>query len=68
MLILVKDTSIRIETITLDLTTPSYTSGVTAALELDFFDTVDITNEQPGGSTIQKKLQVQGIAHTITPN
>ena len=63
-----KDTSIRIETITLDLTTPSYTAGVTAALSLDFFDTVDITNEQPGGSTIQKKLQVQGIAHNITPN
>jgi hypothetical protein len=63
-----KDTSIRIETITLDLTTPNYASGVTAALNLDFFDTVDITNEQPGGSTIQKKLQVQGIAHNITPN
>ena len=63
-----KDTSIRIETITLDLTTPNYTAGVTAALDLDFFDTVDITNEQPGGSTIQKKLQVQGIAHNITPN
>jgi hypothetical protein len=63
-----KETSIRIETITLDLVTPSYTAGVTAALSLDFFDTVDITNEQPGGSTIQKKLQVQGIAHDITPN
>jgi hypothetical protein len=48
--------------------TPNYTAGVTAALSLDFFDTVDITNEQPGGSTIQKKLQVQGIAHNITPN
>jgi hypothetical protein len=63
-----KETSIRIETITLDLMTPSYSAGVTAALSLDFFDTVDITNEQPGGSTIQKKLQVQGIAHNITPN
>jgi hypothetical protein len=63
-----KETSIRIETITLDLVTPNYTAGVTAALSLDFFDTVDITNEQPGGSTIQKKLQVQGIAHNITPN
>ena len=63
-----KETSIRIETITLDLMTPSYTAGVTAALSLDFFNTVDITNEQPGGSTIQKKLQVQGIAHNITPN
>ena len=63
-----KETSIRIETITLDLMTPSYTAGITAALSLDFFNTVDITNEQPGGSTIQKKLQVQGIAHNITPN
>jgi hypothetical protein len=63
-----KDTTIRIETLTLDLTTPNYSAGVTAALSLDFFNTVDITNEQPGGSTIQKKLQVQGIAHNITPN
>jgi len=63
-----KETSIRIETITLDLVTPNYSSGVTAGLSLEFFDTVDITNEQPGGSTIQKKLQIQGIAHTITPN
>jgi hypothetical protein len=63
-----KDTTIRIETLTLDLTTPNYSAGITAALSLDFFNTVDITNEQPGGSTIQKKLQVQGIAHNITPN
>ena len=63
-----KDTSIRIETITLDLVTPNYSAGVLAGLDLDFFDTVDITNEQPGGSTIQKKLQVQGIAHNITSN
>jgi hypothetical protein len=63
-----KETSIRIETITLDLMTPSYSAGITAALSLDFFNTVDITNEQPGGSTIQKKLQVQGVAHNITPN
>jgi hypothetical protein len=63
-----KETSIRIETITLDLVTPNYANGVLAGLSLDFFNTVDITNEQPGGSTIQKKLQIQGIAHTITPN
>jgi hypothetical protein len=63
-----KETSIRIETITLDLMTPSYSAGITAALSLDFFNTVDITNEQPGGSTIQKKLQIQCIAHNITPN
>jgi hypothetical protein len=63
-----KDTSIRIDSITLDLVTLAYGAGIVAALDLDFFDTVDITNEQPGGSIINKKLQVQGIAHDITPN
>ena len=63
-----KDTTIRIDSVTLDLVTLAYGPGIVAALDLDYFDTVDITNEQPGGSTIQKKLQVQGIAHSITPN
>jgi len=63
-----KDTTIRIDSITLDLMTASYTAGVTAALDLDYFDQVQITNTQPGGSTITKTLQVQGIAHAITPN
>jgi len=63
-----KDTTIRIDSMTLDLMTSSYTAGVTAALDLDYFDQVQITNTQPGGSTITKTLQVQGIAHAITPN
>ena len=63
-----KDTTIRIDSITLDLMTAGYTAGVTAALDLDYFDQVQITNTQPGGSTITKTLQVQGIAHAITPN
>lgn len=63
-----KDTTIRIDSITLDLVTLGYGSGVTAALDLDFFDTVEITNETAQGSTITKKLQVQQIVHNITPN
>jgi hypothetical protein len=35
---------------------------------LDYFDNVKITNDQPGGSTIVKTLQVQGLAWEITPN
>jgi len=62
-----KDTTIRIETLTLDLMTNNYSAGVTAALDLDYFDQVQITNTQPAGSTITKTLQVQGIAHAITP-
>ncbi|CAB4161883.1 hypothetical protein UFOVP791_9 [uncultured Caudovirales phage] len=63
-----KDTTIRIDSMTLDLMTANYTAGVTAALDLDYFDQVQITNTQPAGSTITKTLQVQGIAHAITPN
>lgn len=63
-----KDTTIRIDSLTLDLMTANYNAGVTAALDLDYFDQVQITNTQPGGSTITKTLQVQGIAHAITPN
>ena len=63
-----KDTTIRIDAITLDLLTPDYDAGVTAALALDFFSPVQITNVQPGGSTITKTLQVFGVEHDITPN
>lgn len=63
-----KDTTIRIENITLDLVTLGYTTGVQAALTLDYFDTMQITNFQQGSTSIVKTLQCQGIAHSITPN
>lgn len=63
-----KDTTIRIDSITLDLVTLGYTTGVQAALALDYFDTMQITNFQQGTTSIVKTLQCQGIAHSITPN
>ena len=63
-----KDTAIRIDSITLDLVTLGYGAGVVAALALDYFNTMQITNEGQAGSTIIKTLQCQGIAHDITPN
>jgi hypothetical protein len=63
-----KDTTIRIDSMTLDLTTPSYSAGITAGLSLDYFDNVTISNIQPNGDTITKTLQVQGVSHDITPN
>jgi hypothetical protein len=63
-----KDTSIRIETITLDLVTLGYGAGIIAALDLDYFDPMQITNVNVAGTTIVKTLQCQGIAHSITPN
>lgn len=62
-----KDTTIRIDQITLDLTTPNYGAGVLAGLTLDFFSTVDIKNVQSNGSTIEKVLQVMGSNYKITP-
>lgn len=63
-----KDTSIRIDALTLDLMTSNYSAGITAALDLDYFDPVTITNTTATGSTITKTLQVQGVSHDITPN
>lgn len=60
-------TDIRIDSMTLDLTTPNYAAGIQAALGLDFLDPVTISNDQPGGSTITRTLQVFGIQHQITP-
>ena len=63
-----KDTTIRIDALSQDLTTPNYDSGITAALTLDYFSTVNIKNVQSNGSTITKTLQIMGSNYTITPN
>lgn len=62
------ETSIRCDAIVLDLYTSNYNSGIIAALNLDFFDPISVLTTQPGGSTIQKTLQIFGVRMTITPN
>ena len=62
-----KDTTLRIDNLTLDLDTPDYSAGVTAALALDYFNVVKIKNVQQGTTYIQKTLEVVGVAHEITP-
>ncbi len=62
------ETSIRCDAITLDLYTDNYNAGIIAALDLDFFDPITITTNQPGVSTLTKTLQVFGVAMAITPN
>jgi hypothetical protein len=61
-------TSIRCDAIELDLYTDNYAAGIVAALDLDYFDPVTITTNQPGASTLTKTLQVFGVKHAITPN
>jgi hypothetical protein len=62
------ETSIRCDAIELDLYTDNYSNGIVAALDLDYFDPVTITTNQPGTSTLTKTLQVFGVKHSITPN
>jgi hypothetical protein len=62
------ETSIRVDSVTLDLYTPNYDSGIVAALDLDFFDPITVSTTQPGGSTLSKTLQIFGVAMNITPN
>jgi len=63
-----QETTIRVDAIVLDLYTPSYNSGIIAALDLDFFDPITVKTTQPGGSTLEKTLQIFGVRMNITPN
>jgi hypothetical protein len=62
------ETSIRCDAVELDLYTENYNSGIIAALDLDFFDPITVITTQPGGSTLEKTLQIFGVGNTITPN
>ena len=62
------ETTIRVDSVQLDLNTPDYNSGIIAALELDFFDPITVITTQPGGSTLEKTLQIFGVAYEITPS
>jgi hypothetical protein len=63
-----KSTRTRCDLIELDLYTDDYNDGIIAALNLDYFDPVEITTNQPGGSTLNQTLQVFGVVHRVTPN
>ena len=62
------ETSIRCDAVELDLYTENYNTGIIAALDLDFFDPITVITTQPGGSLLEKTLQIFGVANTITPN
>ena len=60
-------TTIRIDSLTLDLAVGDAPTK-TAALNMNFFDTIQIKNVAQDGTTINKTLQCMGVAHTITPS
>ena len=66
-----QETAVRCDAVTLlDLNTVGYDAGIVAALELDYFDTITVKSTQPaasGTSTLNKTLQIFGVAYNITP-
>ena len=61
-----KDTTDRIDSMTINLLDPNESAAIVAGLELEIFDLVNVTKTVPGGSTITKELFVQGVQHDIT--
>jgi len=61
-------TSVRCDSIVLDLYTPDYDAGIAAALGLDYFDPITVITTQPGSTTLQKTLQIFGVSMQINPN
>jgi hypothetical protein len=59
-----KDNDIRIDAITIDILGSVIWTDL---LTIDYFENINIANLTPQGSLIEKYLQVQGIAHDITP-
>jgi hypothetical protein len=66
LLVARKDTTDRIDSMTLNLLDSSAPTKIVAGLNLEIFDLVNVTKTVPGGSTITKELFVQGVQHDIT--
>jgi hypothetical protein len=62
------ETTLRVDSLQLDLTTPDYAVGINAALTIDFFDTIQIKNVGQDGTLIEKTLQCVGVQHVISPS
>jgi len=63
-----KDTSIRVDELTLDLQQDNYGSGTIAGLALDYFSPIKVTTSQPNNTQLSKTVQVFGITHQIKPD
>lgn len=62
------ETAMRIDAMVLDLTTPDYSAGILAALNSGYFTNIRVLNVGQDGSTIDRTLQIVGVAHDVSPN
>jgi hypothetical protein len=63
-----KDTTVRVDELTLDLQQDNYTDGTIAALALDYFSPVKVTTSQPNNTQLSKTEQIFNIQHQIKPD
>jgi hypothetical protein len=62
------DTTIRVESVTINTGDGSVPARVVAGLELDYFDPITVQQTQAGGSSISTTLVIQGVSYDIAPN
>jgi hypothetical protein len=61
-----KESTIRIDSMTLNLVDDGQVARNIAGLDLEIFDLVNVTKAMPGSTSITKELFVQGLQHDIT--
>jgi len=61
-----KDAVFRIDSITLNLKDTSDAALITAGLDLDIFNLINVTKTTPGSSSVTLELFVQGVQHDIS--
>lgn len=62
------DTSLRVDSLVLDMIAITSSPDRQFIFDLDFFDPVSILNTGQDGTTFIKTLQIMGVRHEITPN
>ena len=61
-----KDAVFRIDSITLNLKDTTDAALITAGLDLDIFNLINVTKTTPGSSSVTLELFVQGVQHDIS--
>ena len=61
------NSTLRIDSMTLDISDDQQPARVVAALDLDYMDPITVTRSAPDAS-ITKTLQILGVSHDVTPN